>query len=823
MKARFFARRNRFSAQIRSCALLTALAAGGARIAAQDTAAADEEPVYTLEPIVVTAQKREQAAIEVPISMSVYDGALMDQLQIQDMAELSAYVPGFEAQLQSPNNPGFAIRGITTDSGDAYEEPRVSVFLDGVSISKSRGSAVELFDMERIEVLKGPQSTLFGRGASSGAFSLITHKPQNETSAKLTIGGGNLTQYHADGYYNTPLVEETVLLRVAASYRHRDGFIDNLEPGADDDLNGVETIAVRPSLRYLLGGGGTFDLSVNYQYDDYTGTSFLQKVYAPEGRSQPDVFAYGQLNRGDDLGVERTVWGATGTFTQPLGANFELTSITAYREFDAYEEFDADGTQAYLFEFAEDARSKQWSQELRVNWEAGSQWEGFFGGNFFYQDAETRVPLRTDERILFAQVSPSVAASVNPSIQALNAQLAPLGVNLPLVEAQPAIIDGQPNLSNTTLPYGMWAALSIQAQLAAGVPPTSLQLPTPDQVPVLDAYHEESYENFGEQSAYELFGDTTWKITDQFSLTGGLRFTYEDIESGYRVDPADPTYMAMILREAAEPGNLQFAATDGKMTASESYTSVVGRLVAAYQVTPDFNTYASYSRGRRPAVITITDTASDPHFEELDAETLNSYEIGFKSFLLERRVQLESALFYYQYNDFATSVIRDGAVVTESAGDADALGAEVSFNALLMPGCTLFGNYGWIDGQFNGEDTVYEGNTFRLTPRNSFALGLHYQVNTEYGSVFVAPSYTWKSRIYFTDDPNEKDLSQDSYGLLNLRAGLTRPNWQLAFYVKNALDEAYLIDAGNTGRSLGLPTYIAGTPRLYGLELTIRL
>src|SRR3989344_1737436 len=118
-----------------------------------------------LEEIVVTAQKREQQSLDVPLSLTAYGDERLNELGVQDFADLSDFTPGFLVQDQSPNNPGFVMRGITSDSTDPFSEARVSVFQDGVSISKAQGSYVELFDLERVEVAQGPQSTLFGRGA----------------------------------------------------------------------------------------------------------------------------------------------------------------------------------------------------------------------------------------------------------------------------------------------------------------------------------------------------------------------------------------------------------------------------------------------------------------------------------------------------------------------------------------------------------------------------------------------------------------------------------------------------------------------------------
>ena len=143
---------------------------------ATDAADADETGNDN-ETIVVTAQLREQRPIEVPFALTAYSGQFLDELGIQEFEDLARYMPGFAVQNQSPNNPGVSIRGITSDSGDAFFEPRVSIYQDGVSISKPRGSYVELFDVERVEISKGPQSTLYGRGALIGAVNIVQAKP----------------------------------------------------------------------------------------------------------------------------------------------------------------------------------------------------------------------------------------------------------------------------------------------------------------------------------------------------------------------------------------------------------------------------------------------------------------------------------------------------------------------------------------------------------------------------------------------------------------------------------------------------------------------
>jgi len=146
-----------------------------------------KEQALFLEGLIVTAQRREQVIQEVPVAVTSREGDFLKSRGVFELDAFADYVLGLQVQMQSVNNPGFVIRGITSDNGDACVEPCVSVFQDGVSISKSRGSAVEIFDMERMEVLKGRQGTLFRRGAQIGAVHFIQNKAKNEFAGELTM------------------------------------------------------------------------------------------------------------------------------------------------------------------------------------------------------------------------------------------------------------------------------------------------------------------------------------------------------------------------------------------------------------------------------------------------------------------------------------------------------------------------------------------------------------------------------------------------------------------------------------------------------------
>jgi iron complex outermembrane recepter protein len=159
-------------------------------------AQAPAEPVENADNIIVTAQKREERQIDVPVTISAITGERLRQIGVSDLDELANFVPGLNIQEQSANNPGVVIRGITSDSGSAQQGPRVTLYYNGVDISRSRGSYQDIFDVERIEVIKGPQATLFGTASAVGAISLISARPKEGYSGELTDAELALLEQH---------------------------------------------------------------------------------------------------------------------------------------------------------------------------------------------------------------------------------------------------------------------------------------------------------------------------------------------------------------------------------------------------------------------------------------------------------------------------------------------------------------------------------------------------------------------------------------------------------------------------------------------------
>ncbi len=279
-----------------------------------------------LDGVTVTSQKREQQILDVPITMNVIDAQVMEDHNITELYDLSQFVPGMQVRMQGTNRPSIVIRGLTSDEVSPAAQPRISVFYNNVPISRASGAAVELFDMQQVEVLKGPQGTLFGRSAQIGAIHYISKKPTRDFNGYLTAGLGNFHQKKINGAINLPIIGNKLLVRVAGNYDYQDGYIQNT---FGDKLNGKNTVAGRISASYLPSEKDRIDLVVNYQHDDNPGLGFMSMNY-PNTEGSTDPFGYvASLEQGNNLSKERDLFDATLSARHFINENNYWTSTSS--------------------------------------------------------------------------------------------------------------------------------------------------------------------------------------------------------------------------------------------------------------------------------------------------------------------------------------------------------------------------------------------------------------------------------------------------------------------------------------------------------------
>jgi outer membrane receptor protein involved in Fe transport len=779
-----------------------------------------EEKEVRLPEVVVSVQKRNQSSMEVPVAINALAGTDLVKLDVRQFDELSEYIPGMQMQLQSPNNPGYVIRGVTSDDGDSRSQARVSIFQDGISVSRSRASAVELFDLDRIEVVKGPQGTLFGRGAEIGALHIIRKKPVNALSGEVTLGYGAYNRKLVDGFINTPIKKDKLLNRFAFIFEDRDGFIKNLSGG---DLNGKNTFALRNSTRLFAGEQTMIDLVLDYQRDNYPGTSFKNGQYAPAGGdASPNTAA--DLEQGENLYIKRNLGGAGLFISHDMNRTWKFNAISGFRAFNSDESFDADGTASPLLWCSEREEGKQFSQEFRFNY-TNNNFNGFAGASYFYENTSQEVPLRINEQALYTAYTSKL---LNKQFAAISPELA--NVLFPDI---PALSAGKFNYVERT--PNIRAAIE---QAYGGLKLEQILASSPELIQTIDFlsnksinnYHEETYKNTANNHAAEVFADGTWQITRQLGLTAGLRLSYEHQRGTYEAAASkQPSFLGM-LSNGSE--NIMAIVSNGEIADSKNYFSAVIRAALNYMIGRN-NLYASVSRGRRPGVVFVLPEGTT----FLSSEIIWSYEAGVKESLLDGRLNYDLTAYYYDWSHFQTTWLRqqEGAAIPEympdDAGKAHSFGIESSLRYALLPYLNMFGTYAYIDGKFNdtdenGREQEYAGHRFRLTPAHSFSLGLDFSYILQKGQLlYVRPAYSWKSKVYFEDD-NDERLTQEGYGLLNCTAGFRfKPSkntyMEIGAYGKNILDEKYIIDAGNSGNAIGFPTFIAGNPAVFGGQIRI--
>ena len=351
-----------------------------------------------LDPVEVSAPLPSNALLTQPAPITAYSGGLLASLGITTYDELAPLVPGFFASPQSVENISLNLRGLTTDAADPRLAARVPVFQDGIIISSPRGGGTALFDLQSAEVLKGPQPTALSRGAQNGALSFTSNPARNDTSAELTAGFGDNATRLASGFFNASLLPEKLFVRTAFSFTQSEGHVTNLVPGAEP-LQGADTRALRASLRWQPAPDTTADVIINVQRDTPPGIAFKSMVIPTRGDTDP--YSSAELNRGNDLGIERDLRGVTALVQHRQNASWKLDSVSAYREVDSRNEFDADGSNLFLFELGEHTTDRQLSQELRLAYDADGPLTGMLGAGVLWSKARQDVTLRTDENVLF--------------------------------------------------------------------------------------------------------------------------------------------------------------------------------------------------------------------------------------------------------------------------------------------------------------------------------------------------------------------------------------------------------------------------------------
>jgi len=730
--------------------------------------ALDQDDIH-LEPLTVTARKRDQHVPDVPLSVSTVSQSFAEQAGVTDFKGLTGLIPGVFFEDAGRGNSGIHIHGASVSSGFSYLSSSVAVYCDQVPFIKSAGFPDMLFDLERTEILKGPQNTLFGPGAYRGAVHFISKKPENSFGGYVTAGAGEFGKREIRGAVNIPVFEDILYVRVAGIYDDRDGYIENSSGGK---LNGNNSSGGRFSVRFLPAYNHHIDLKFNYQRFKEPGVAYINRWYSGEGLNT-GLWSYNASLDGNPLGSEQELTGAVLTYRFFRNEHNYWSSVSSYSQSNMSSAQDADGTLMPVLYVSEDARSELFFQEIRYNFSRRSRTNGSFGINYDYRSGSWLQELYSDDQLI-ADISESPGNFLLPG-----------DTPYPLL---PHFTDPDP-LSDFAL-YGS---------------------------------HSERLSNKNSGWSAAAFIHFTHRLSRRIFFTGGARAVYNrsKLTGSSEFSGGDITVPGQFTGNYP---NLLYSPFPEKTIVDGNF-SFMGEAGFTYRFNENASFYVRAARGSRPKVLLF---AHDGDSRVADAEIVNNLEGGWK-FSLWRRIYMEASGFY-RLHDNVHTVMWSGSPeegIISSKGKAVSYGADAMLRIAVLKGINLFGNYSWMSSAFDSTDVdgngyIYAGNQFALAPAHSYTAGVLVKTDILPAiSFFLTPWYAWKSHFWFTE-ANIRGLEQPAYGLFNINTGieLTEPNVILSIYGTNLAGQKYIVGAGHMGGLFGLPTFVPGPPRMFGARLT---
>ena len=643
-----------------------------------------------------------------------------------------------------------------------------------------------MFDMERIEVVRGPQGTLFGRGAQIGGINFITKKPTSTLEGFVGAGIGNYGMKELEGVINVPVMPNKLMIRAGGNYIYRDGYVENVVDGKN--VGDSYSANMRFSLRYLPESNFKIDFILDYQNEGDNGTPFIRS-----DKLGGDPFSFTtMLNPEREFYNKRKLLGAMLDMNYHINERSNISLLTSVHNNETDSRWDVFGTSSPAMEMSDLVTARQINQELRYNF-SHNRLKGFVGASNWMETVHQTYGLYTDEKYL------------------TNAFLGGFGM------AGFSLLNPDGSLSE---PLDVFPNLVILRIFGYG-DAAGKELPA-------EAREEEKITS-SVNSSVDIFTDMSYNITDQLVFTAGLRGTWEKLTiTDYAVDLSPQNPSTIGLMTGAYPSTL-YAKPPETIDTVGTYFSATWRANLKYLINDHATIFAGYSKGRRPPVLQPTRVGG---IVETEAEIVHNFEIGVK-YMKPGKLWFDAGLFYYLFDNFQSYAFVSMDYRTLNAGKAKNYGAELNMNVTALDQLDLFGNYTYMYSKFANEnaniiqaepdnpfssDVDFRNKSFRLAPEHSFTLGLNAKARlTDNIMVIFTPTYSYKTDIFFQDD-NNRNLTQDAYGLLNLNltVRLQNPALSLSLFCTNALDEKYLISAGNSGAMFGYPTFIPGAPRMIG-------
>jgi iron complex outermembrane recepter protein len=783
---------------------LLGLCAGGTAAAANAPASAAIEDSGELTTVTITAQHRAEASQDVPITLQTVTAVQMEKLQATDLANMNGYIPGLFVSGEQPTQPYYELRGIgVSDFGIGTDSP-IGIYQDGVYAGKTGGALLLFNDLDHVEVLKGPQGTLFGRNSAAGAISVTSNAPTDNFAAEAKGRWGNYGSEYYEGMVNAPIAQD-LDARVSFVSNRSDGWMQDAATGfryeRDGDWGG------RAQLLWRAPGDNTFRLI--YEHENLAqpsrpavGIADLPPSpglppYPTDPNAWKSPFSAPLLSDTVNPRESRAYDNVTLRATHPFSFG-DLTSVSSYQHFNTYNRESQDGTNRdYLyFDDVNIEQSKAFSQEFTLNGKTAlADWVG--GASYYYADSnqDSQVNLLTN------------------SIDTL------------LTQTQ-------------TLPGGIYGPIS-DAAAEFGIPISLMGLP----------WQENMYNHLYAR-AYAAYGDVIWHLNSQWNLTTGVRFTHDEKDFSWYAPVRTANELdASLAALAASPinfplppfpytQNLAFyfpVAQTAPLRTHDSWNDTSPRAVLTYKPQSDVMYYLSYARGYQAGGYNALEPGA-----QYEPEHVNNYELGVKSELLDHRLVLNLAGYYYDYTNLQNlNLVSPPDEIPSyqvTVSDVHAFGFDFETHWHITTGLRFDLNATYIDSTYKNytapDGTNLNGQATGV-PLWALAGGIDYTLrDVAGGDVDFTVQDAWRGagRCNADSQPNYSCLQIPSFetnqatNRTDVRLAWTSHNARMpvtvAVYSNNVFDKQYANGIGTISiPTLGTPFSGITAPRFWGVEL----
>lgn len=740
--------------------------------AVQAQSEARETSMRQIEEVVVTARRKEESAQTVPVAVTALSAGKLEQFKINNLDDLQYFDPSLNVSASSgrPNQPIYSLRGIRPTEAVFGQDPTVAIYMADVVLSPSKASNQGMYDLQSVQILKGPQGTLFGRNTTGGAILLTPKKPGEEFGGNVMVGAGNFGLWETEFGVDLP-VTDTFALRVAGRVTDKDGYQKNVAPGQyyGDRRGGGETYSTRVTAVWDISDSVVNETVLTWDKVDLNGRTATLQALNPgsalrfyNGAALPSIFESFERAQSRDVHKiesdmrersEAEVAGILNTTTIQLNDNLTLKSIAAYRDMDAYEVVDMDATAiAGILTSTQSTELEHASYELqllgtaldgKLDWVTGLYW--------YYEDGVEHSP---------GNVMYALQPAKNPFTQVARVH----------------------------------------------------------------------------NNSYSIFGQGTYHFNDQWSVTAGARWTYDEKELD--VMAGDPTACGL------SDGVGLLPLDQCNVSMSESFSQPTGTVSVEYKPNDFTMFYASSRLGYRAGGFNARASRPD-EYEPFDQETVVDLELGSKIDwgIGDWSMRTNAALYRQWYDDIQRTVVVTGPTgapgsAIQNAAKATVTGLELEQTISPTENLTLMLQYAYTDPEYNSwvDNGVDVSDTpFFFTPEHAFTatISYRYPLAGDAGTLTFGASAAWQDEIWLNalqtsaiidSVPSSiyPALKQDDYWLVGLTVGwenVMGSNVDLTAYAKNITDEEYAVGGVMLYHSLGLSTKVYGEPRSYGLQL----